>query len=114
MRNVFAGLTINWTSTNHVCIIMTAAAFHAQVMLGVDRLDMIKGIPQKLLAFEEFLEEHPEWRDKVLLVQIAVPSRTDVPEYQVSWLSPNSDLTHGLLKVLLVQIAIYMRKDGLR
>ena len=54
----------------------------AQVMLGVDRLDMIKGIPQKLLAFEKFLEEHPEWRDKVLLVQIAVPSRTDVPEYQ--------------------------------
>ncbi len=51
-------------------------------MLGVDRLDMIKGIPQKLLAFEKFLEEHPEWRDKVLLVQIAVPSRTDVPEYQ--------------------------------
>ena len=41
-----------------------------------------QGIPQKLLAFEKFLEEHPEWRDKVLLVQIAVPSRTDVPEYQ--------------------------------
>lgn len=57
-----------------------------QVMLGVDRLDMIKGIPQKLLAFEKFLEEHPEWRDKVLLVQIAVPSRTDVPEYQVQTL----------------------------
>ncbi|KAL4855450.1 hypothetical protein ACK3TF_003986 [Chlorella vulgaris] len=53
-----------------------------KVMLGVDRLDMIKGIPQKLLAFEKFLEEFPEWRDKVLLVQIAVPSRTDVPEYQ--------------------------------
>ncbi|CAK0785345.1 Trehalose-6-P synthase/phosphatase complex synthase subunit [Coccomyxa viridis] len=53
-----------------------------KVMLGVDRLDMIKGIPQKLLAFEKFLEEHPQWRDKVLLVQIAVPSRTDVPEYQ--------------------------------
>ena len=51
-------------------------------MLGVDRLDMVKGIPQKLLAYEKFLEEHPEWRDKVLLVQIAVPSRTDVPEYQ--------------------------------
>eukprot|EP00198_Chlamydomonas_reinhardtii_P002762 XP_001692098.1 trehalose-6-phosphate synthase/phosphatase [Chlamydomonas reinhardtii] len=53
-----------------------------QIMLGVDRLDMVKGIPQKLLAYEKFLEEHPEWRDKVLLVQIAVPSRTDVPEYQ--------------------------------
>jgi trehalose 6-phosphate synthase/phosphatase len=34
-------------------------------MLGVDRLDMVKGIPQKLLAFEKFLEEHAEWRDKV-------------------------------------------------
>ena len=38
---------------------------HHQIMLGVDRLDMVKGIPQKLLAYEKFLEEHPEWRDKV-------------------------------------------------
>ncbi|KAK1420382.1 hypothetical protein QVD17_21928 [Tagetes erecta] len=53
-----------------------------KVMLGVDRLDMIKGIPQKLLAFEKFLEENPNWRDKVVLLQIAVPTRTDVPEYQ--------------------------------
>ncbi|XP_052291361.1 alpha,alpha-trehalose-phosphate synthase [UDP-forming] 1-like isoform X6 [Citrus sinensis] len=54
----------------------------AAVMLGVDRLDMIKGIPQKILAFEKFLEENPSWRDKVVLIQIAVPTRTDVPEYQ--------------------------------
>ena len=53
-----------------------------KVMLGVDRLDMIKGIPQKLLAFEKFLEDYSEWRDRVVLVQIAVPSRLDVPEYQ--------------------------------
>ncbi|KAL8510050.1 hypothetical protein ACS0TY_017034 [Phlomoides rotata] len=53
-----------------------------KVMLGVDRLDMIKGIPPKLLAFENFLEENPYWRDKVVLLQIAVPTRTDVPEYQ--------------------------------
>ncbi|KAJ6801721.1 alpha,alpha-trehalose-phosphate synthase [UDP-forming] 1 [Iris pallida] len=53
-----------------------------KVMLGVDRLDMIKGIPQKILAFEKFLEENPSWRDKVVLLQIAVPTRTDVPEYQ--------------------------------
>lgn len=51
-----------------------------QVMLGVDRLDMIKGIPQKILAFEKYLEENPKWRDKVVLIQIAVPTRTDVPE----------------------------------
>ncbi|GLU22779.1 hypothetical protein SLE2022_388280 [Rubroshorea leprosula] len=51
-------------------------------MLGVDWLDMIKGIPQKILAFEKFLEESPNWRSKVVLLQIAVPSRTNVPEYQ--------------------------------
>lgn len=59
-----------------------------QVMLGVDRLDMIKGIPQKLLAFEKFLEENPTWCDKVVLLQIAVPTRTDVPEcmfYSFCW-----------------------------
>ncbi|XP_027170784.1 alpha,alpha-trehalose-phosphate synthase [UDP-forming] 1 [Coffea eugenioides] len=53
-----------------------------KVMLGVDRLDMIKGIPQKILAFEKFLEENSYWCDKVVLLQIAVPTRTDVPEYQ--------------------------------
>ncbi|CAN1230319.1 Alpha,alpha-trehalose-phosphate synthase [UDP-forming] 1 [Linum grandiflorum] len=53
-----------------------------KLMLGVDRLDMIKGIPQKILAFEAFLEENPQWREKVVLLQIAVPTRTDVPEYQ--------------------------------
>ncbi|XP_038705749.1 alpha,alpha-trehalose-phosphate synthase [UDP-forming] 1-like isoform X1 [Tripterygium wilfordii] len=53
-----------------------------KLMLGVDRLDMIKGIPQKILAFEHFLEENPDWQDKVVLLQIAVPTRTDVPEYQ--------------------------------
>lgn len=53
-----------------------------KVMLGVDRLDMIKGIPQKILAFEKFLEENSDWHDKVVLLQIAVPTRTDVPEYQ--------------------------------
>ncbi|OVA14303.1 Glycosyl transferase [Macleaya cordata] len=53
-----------------------------KIMLGVDRLDMIKGIPQKILAFEKFLEENSSWRDQVVLLQIAVPTRTDVPEYQ--------------------------------
>lgn len=56
-------------------------------MLGVDRLDMIKGIPQKILAFEKFLEENQHWRDKVVLLQIAVPTRTDVPECMYSYIS---------------------------
>jgi len=53
-----------------------------KLIVGVDRLDYIKGVPQKLHAFEVFLTEHPEWIGKVVLVQVAVPSRQDVEEYQ--------------------------------
>ncbi|CAH1453339.1 unnamed protein product [Lactuca virosa] len=61
---------------------MTIIVFHPKVLLGLDDLDMIKGIPQKILAFEKFLEENPVWRDKVVLLQIAIPPRTDIFEYQ--------------------------------
>ncbi|MCJ1485374.1 Trehalose-6-P synthase/phosphatase complex synthase subunit [Schaereria dolodes] len=53
-----------------------------KLMVGVDRLDYIKGVPQKLHALEVFLTDHPEWVGKVVLVQVAVPSRQDVEEYQ--------------------------------
>ncbi|RKO92877.1 glycosyltransferase family 20-domain-containing protein [Blyttiomyces helicus] len=53
-----------------------------KVIVGVDRLDYIKGVPQKLHAFELFLSRHPEWIEKVVLIQVAVPSRQDVEEYQ--------------------------------
>ena len=39
-------------------------------------------IPHKILAFEQLLEQHPEYIGKVVLLQIAVPTRTEVPEYQ--------------------------------
>lgn len=53
-----------------------------KVIVGVDRLDYIKGVPQKLHALEVFLTEHPEWIGRVVLVQVAVPSRGEVEEYQ--------------------------------
>ena len=53
-----------------------------KLIVGVDRLDYIKGVPQKLHALEVFLTEHPEWIGKVVLIQVAVPSRQDVEEYQ--------------------------------
>jgi trehalose 6-phosphate synthase len=53
-----------------------------KLMVGVDRLDYVKGVPQKLHAFEVFLNDNPEWIGKVVLVQVAVPSRQDVEEYQ--------------------------------
>ncbi|AGO12878.1 AaceriADL378Wp [[Ashbya] aceris (nom. inval.)] len=53
-----------------------------KIIVGVDRLDYVKGVPHKLHAIEVFLNEHPEWIGKVVLVQVAVPSRGHVEEYQ--------------------------------
>jgi trehalose 6-phosphate synthase/phosphatase len=53
-----------------------------RLLVGIDRLDYTKGIPRRLLAYERLLREHPELRGKVRLVQVAVPSRTEVGAYQ--------------------------------
>lgn len=59
------------------------ADFRGQrILVGVDRLDYIKGIPQKLRAFDRLLTDYPEWRGKVTLIQLAIPTRADVPTYQ--------------------------------
>jgi trehalose 6-phosphate synthase len=60
---------------------LRAALGSRRMILGVDRLDYAKGIPERLCAFERLLELYPEWCGKVGLVQISVPSRADVPEY---------------------------------
>jgi trehalose 6-phosphate synthase len=51
------------------------------IVLGVDRLDYTKGILERLLGFERFLEENPRYHRRVSLVLIAVPSRTRVADY---------------------------------
>lgn len=56
------------------------------VLLGVDDMDIFKGISLKLLAMEQLLIQHPDWRGKVVLVQIANPARgrgRDVQEVQL-------------------------------
>jgi trehalose 6-phosphate synthase/phosphatase len=53
-----------------------------RLIIGADRLDYTKGIPQRIEAMERLLERHPEYREKVTLLQVAVPSRTQVPEYR--------------------------------
>jgi trehalose 6-phosphate synthase/phosphatase len=54
----------------------------AQLLLGIDRLDYTKGITRRLAAFETLLHRHPELREKVRLVQVAVPSRENVEAYR--------------------------------
>ncbi len=51
------------------------------LVIGVDRLDYSKGLVQRMDAFERFYEVHGEWRAKVTYLQIAPPSRSEIPEY---------------------------------
>lgn len=51
------------------------------IFLGVDRIDFIKGIPQRIRAFKKLLEENPDLINKVILLQIGIPSRESIDEY---------------------------------
>ncbi|MBI4365658.1 MAG: trehalose-6-phosphate synthase [Deltaproteobacteria bacterium] len=51
------------------------------MIIGVDRLDYSKGIPERMNAFERFLTHFPDWRGKVTYLQITPRSRTAIPEY---------------------------------
>jgi len=53
-----------------------------KLLLGVDRLDYTKGIPERLEAFDRLLDTHPEHVGKVKFIQVGVPSRTGLEDYQ--------------------------------
>ena len=52
-----------------------------KLILGVDRLDYSKGIPDRVKAFERLLENNPEWRGNVILLQVTPKSRSDIKQY---------------------------------
>lgn len=54
-----------------------------QLIISIDRLDYTKGIANRVRAFGYFLEKYPQYREKVRLIMLAVPSRTNVPQYQL-------------------------------
>ncbi|MCF7935829.1 MAG: trehalose-6-phosphate synthase, partial [Synergistales bacterium] len=53
-----------------------------RLMLGVDRLDYSKGIPERLKAYENALERYPELHEQLTYIQLVVPSREGVAAYQ--------------------------------
>jgi trehalose 6-phosphate synthase/phosphatase len=53
-----------------------------KLLLGMDRLDYSKGIPARLRAYKRFLDSHEEWHERVVFIQVAVPSREQVTAYQ--------------------------------
>jgi trehalose 6-phosphate synthase/phosphatase len=53
-----------------------------KLILSIDRLDYTKGILNRLLAYKKFLSGCPEWREKVTLILILVPSRVEIAAYK--------------------------------
>jgi len=53
-----------------------------RIILGIDRLDYTKGIPERLIAFDILLKRNPDLRRRVTMLQIVVPSREDIVEYK--------------------------------
>jgi len=53
-----------------------------RVLLAVDRLDYTKGIPERLLSYRRLLRDAPDLHGKVVLIQVAVPTREAIPEYE--------------------------------
>jgi len=64
------------------CTAMSSADPATSLLLGVDRVDYSKGLPQKLDAFGQFLEDNPDRSGRVSLLQIGQPSRTEVDAYR--------------------------------
>lgn len=77
-----------------------------KIIIGRDRLDAVRGVVQKLQAFETFLAMYPEWRDKVVLIQVSGPSTSDKNmklEQQVNELVNSINSEYGNLGFSLVQ-----------
>ncbi len=53
-----------------------------KLAIGVDRIDYSKGLPNRMRAIDRILEQHPDLRKQFSLLQIAVPSRVQIPTYK--------------------------------
>jgi trehalose 6-phosphate synthase len=63
------------------CHELRALLHQRQLVLGVDRLDYTKGIPHRLRAFRDALRRYPELQGRLTLIQVVVPSRSEIPAY---------------------------------
>jgi trehalose 6-phosphate synthase/phosphatase len=78
----FTGLLVEDEATKRRVAEIRERYAGRHLLLGVDRLDYTKGIPERLRTYRRLLEDHPELRGKVVLMQVAVPSREVIPMYK--------------------------------
>ncbi|OAX81775.1 trehalose-phosphatase [Emergomyces africanus] len=64
-----------------------------KIIIGRDRLDSVRGVTQKLMAFETFLERYPEWHNKVVLIQVTSPTSVE-EEKEESEAKISSQMSH--------------------
>ncbi|CAG8567180.1 5836_t:CDS:10 [Diversispora eburnea] len=71
-----------------------------KIIVGRDKLDLVKGVIQKLRAFDKFLSLYPEWQNKVVLIQVTSPALTESPklEHKVAELIAHINATYGSLE----------------
>lgn len=55
-----------------------------KIILSVERLDYVKGPIEKMLAYESFLEKHPEWHEKVIMINIVTPAAQGMEIYKTT------------------------------
>jgi len=72
----------NQSAVKKQVAIITKTVGNLKLILSIDRLDYTKGIGQRLEAYDLFLDSNPDWRNKVVLALVVVPSRTNVGRYQ--------------------------------
>ncbi|KAH7887163.1 glycosyltransferase family 20 protein [Phlebopus sp. FC_14] len=75
-----------------------------KIIVGRDKLDVVKGVIQKLRAFEKLLRDYPEWQGQVVLIQVTSPALSDSPklERQVSELVAHINGEYGSLDFIPV------------
>lgn len=75
------GINVQEFQSSTPAPMLDPAAPAAMRIIGIDRLDYTKGLPQKFHAYERFLEKYEAYRGRVVLSQIAPPTREDVSAY---------------------------------
>lgn len=75
-----------------------------KIIVGRDKLDVVKGVLQKLQSFEKLLQDYPEWVGKVVMIQVTSPALSDSPklERQVSELVAHINGEYGSLDFIPV------------
>lgn len=80
-----------------------------KIIFSVDRLDYTKGVNYRLDAFRQFLEEHPEWKEKVIFIMNVIPSRDFIQTYldRKRQMEEKVSMINGLFSTLNWQPVIY-------